>query len=354
MILNEAGKSYADQLFTEPVEVTAPGVRFLDCRFQGSDPNQVLLRPGPATTVDHCTLTGSPNGQRAGIRLDNAANVRVLNSTIRNIYHVSDAQAISGDNGVANLIVDGCYLEASGENVIFGGSDPQDEAHIPQDILIRRCTMTKPLGWRDQQHGTCKNLFELKNAKRVTLEDCDLSYSWVHGQIGFGVVLTVRNQDNTAPWSTLDDIIVRRNIIRAVAGGFQILGTDYTNPSATSKRMTIEDNRVEIDSAYGWNGRSFQIGGHPEDLTIRRNLVRGTGIQTMITFSEGAPLPRFTFTDNDLYEGEYGVFGDGVALGTVALETYAPNCVWSGNIVRRDPQVGRNIPYPAGTEVVML
>ncbi|HYP26977.1 MAG TPA: hypothetical protein VE262_09680, partial [Blastocatellia bacterium] len=46
-----------------------------------------------------------------------------------------------------------------------------------------------------------KNIFELKNARRVLVDGNVFENNWVDGQNGTAILFTVRNQEGTAPWS---------------------------------------------------------------------------------------------------------------------------------------------------------
>jgi hypothetical protein len=90
------------------------------------------------------------------------------------------------------------FLEASGENIIFGGGHATS---APADIEIRHNHMFKPLIWMRGQPGfvsgadgspfIVKNLFELKNAQRVLFEGNLLENTWGgFSQAGFGILIT--------------------------------------------------------------------------------------------------------------------------------------------------------------------
>lgn len=356
MVIAEPGKVYANQTLLSPVEVVVPGVRFYDCRFEGIHRDHMLLRTGPATLIDHCTFEGHPSGQRAGVAM-NSANVIMLNSQIRGIWHDVDAQAFGGIDGGANIVVDGCYLEGAGENVLFGGGDPLSESGIPRDIIIRRCVFTKPLYWRDKPGYNVKNLLELKNAKRVLIEDCDFSFSWVDDQDGWAVLFTVRNQNNKAPFSTIEDVTMRRNHFRHMAGGINILSKDNIHPSQMLKRLTIQDNVFEDINTLVWgktgrnNGRVVQIGAGGEDISIIGNSFSGTSTNSFLYLYGSPEIVKLTVKNNIADQGAYGIFGDGGLLGKAAIDKYAPGYVWENNTIRKGDSP-RTIKYPDGTTVI--
>ncbi len=88
-------------------------------------------------------------GQKRCIAL-NGASLDVLNSFVSACAAVEiDAQAIAGFNGPGPFTISNNYLEASTENILFGGADPLISNLIPSDIEITRNTFTKPVSWRN-------------------------------------------------------------------------------------------------------------------------------------------------------------------------------------------------------------
>jgi hypothetical protein len=88
-------------------------------------------------------------GQKRGISL-NGKRLSVLNSYISDIKAVNaDSQAINSYNGAGPFTIENNYLEAAGENVLFGGGDPAITNLVPSDIVLRRNHLFKPLAWRN-------------------------------------------------------------------------------------------------------------------------------------------------------------------------------------------------------------
>ena len=83
-----------------------------------------------------------------GISL-NSADTTISNSHISDIHAVGfDTQAICGWNGPGPFSIINNYLEASGENIMFGGSVPAIPNLVPANIEIRRNYFFKPLSWK--------------------------------------------------------------------------------------------------------------------------------------------------------------------------------------------------------------
>ncbi|MDZ7631439.1 MAG: hypothetical protein U5K74_08845 [Gemmatimonadaceae bacterium] len=50
-----------------------------------------------------------------------------------------------------------------------------------------------------------------------------LENNWIDGQVGFAILFQALSQDGDAPWSTIQDITVRNNIIKNSTSGINIL-----------------------------------------------------------------------------------------------------------------------------------
>jgi len=109
--------------------------------------------------LDRIYMYGDPlQGQKRGIGL-NAKDVAITNSTIRDIKTIGqDTQAIGGYNGPGPYVIENNYLEAAGENILFGGDDPYISGLIATGITVRGNYLTKPVSWRDPIVPTPVNL----------------------------------------------------------------------------------------------------------------------------------------------------------------------------------------------------
>jgi hypothetical protein len=252
----------------------------------------------------------------------------------------SDAQAIMGSNGPGPYLIANNYLEASGENIMFGGADPYIASLVPSDITIRQNYISKPLSWRGQA-WTVKNLIELKNAQRVTIDGNVIENCWAAEQEGFALVLTPRNQEGTAPWSVVQDVQVTNNVIRHVASAFDLLGTDNLNPSGATNGITIRNNLLlDVNSSWGGQGRAIvTLGG--SNVIFDHNTVFTDG--TSIVFADVAPVTGFTFTNNIVPDNAWAIIGTGTAPGLGTVNVYFP-----GGVFRRNVFVGGSASgYPA-------
>jgi cellulose synthase/poly-beta-1,6-N-acetylglucosamine synthase-like glycosyltransferase len=314
-----------------------PGTSLTTLVQLGADESRIADAPHHVI-IDRCYLHGDARaGGRRGVAL-NASHAAVVDSHLSDFKERTvDAQAIAGWNGPGPFLITGNYLEASGENVMFGGADPRIQDLVPADIEITRNHLAKPLRWKKDDpsfEGTewsVKNLFELKNARRVLVDGNLLEYNWPHAQNGFAILFTVRNQDGGAPWSVVEDVTFSNNLVRHVAAGINVLGRDDNHPSRQTRRLAIRNN-VFLDVGGRWgNGRLFQLLAGTADVTIDHNTALQTG--SILFGGDGAPHTGFVFQNNVVPHNEHGITGSGTGPGTASLERYFPEAVVRRNVL---------------------
>nr|MBA2301465.1 hypothetical protein [Acidobacteriota bacterium] len=402
---------------------------------------QTTLQSVPSDIVlDRVFVHGHPvKGQQRCVGL-NGRNVDVLNSYIVSCASFAvDAQAIGTFNGPGPMKIINNYLEASTENILFGGSDPRIDGLVPSDIEIRRNHFSKPLAYRSPilapptgapsasvqsggdlaggshyftvvavldsgsdlafsapspersvsvpggssvrltwsavdgadnyrvyagrsagvqdryiespagvtslvytgagesggnppTRGTLwnvKNLLELKNAQRVTIDGNVFEHIWPSAQTGYAILLTPRNEEGTAPWSVVQDVMISNNIIRHVSGVLNILGTDDIRPSQRTSRITIRNNLAyDISSTWGGHSHFAVITRSPSDVTFDHNSVFMEG---MLVLADDGASPGFRFTNNLSPHNDYGFYGSVAGVGSAALAAYFPDAVFRRN-----------------------
>jgi hypothetical protein len=324
----------------------------------GNDAQTTLSQVAHHIEIDRVLISGDPAiGQRRGISLQ-AMNVTIMNSDIRDIKAVgADAQAIAGWNTPGQIVIRNNLLEAAGENIMFGGANINIPNLVPSDIVIEDNLLTKDTAWRGRS-WTVKNLFELKNARRVRVSGNILEYSWQAAQTGFAVVLTPRNTSGRTPWVTVEDIEFSGNIIRHVGSAFNIAGHDDTGISRQTARILIKNNLIYDVHSGTWGGTGVfaQIGGQPRDITIDHNTIlhtdnivtfySGSYINSSGTRVTGGPIYGFSYKNNIAKHNAYGLFGSGKSIGLGSLNYYTPGHVVTRNVFASDRSYTAN--YPAG------
>jgi hypothetical protein len=280
--------------------------------------------------VDRVYIHGDVTvGQKRGIALNSAAT-SIVNSYISEIKAAGqDSQAIGGWNGPGPYLISNNYLEAAGENVMFGGADPAIVDLVPSDITFTRNHLFKPLSWRGTK-WTIKNLFELKNAQRVVIDGNVMENNWLAAQTGYAVLFKSENQDGGAPWSVVQDVRFTNNLVRHVSSAINILGK-ATYPAVELNRLVIRNNLFEDVSAarYGGSGRLLMINGG-SDITVDHNTAIIDGWSAV--YADGKPSVRFTFTNNIVQDHSWAIIGSGTGVGNSTIAVYFPYSQFLGGI----------------------
>jgi hypothetical protein len=299
--------------------------------------------------VDRSLIVADPaRGGKRGI-MANVAGFACYRSYFDHFWYNADAQGICAWAGCGPFVIENNFIAATGENVLFGGSDAPAAEVMPADAVIRGNTLTKRLEWREVAEPTVKNTLEFKAIRRALVEGNVIEYAWVDGQNGTIVLFTPRNQGGGAPWSEVADITFRWNVVRHAAGGLNILGQDYPNASGVTHNLTITDNLFDdISPTWGNNGRLIIMNAGAA-YTFARN-TGAVGLTNSFLSLDGQPVEGLTFTDNIVPEGAYGIIGTSQAPGTPSWDAFIHNGVFERNVIQRTSATG--ITYPGSTNVI--
>ncbi|HKG12854.1 MAG TPA: DUF4214 domain-containing protein, partial [Pyrinomonadaceae bacterium] len=236
------------------------------------------------------------------------------------------------------------YLEASGENLMFGGAQPSVAGLVPSDIEVRRNHFFKPLSWRQGEPSyagtrySVKNLFELKSARRVMVEGNVFENSWGDVNWGYGTInLTVRG--DSGPQATLEDVTITNNVIKHAPNGLNILGKDTIQPSQQGRGLRIVNNLfMDVDGRrWGGDGEWIKICDMP-DVVVDHNTVLHTGNDVTVY---GPASTGFVFTNNLMRHNSYGLIGQDQAPGKGTISTFFPD-----GVLRRNVIAGTSEGYP--------
>jgi hypothetical protein len=292
--------------------------------------DRVYVHSNPGQDVRRCILL-------------NGAHTAVVDSYLSGCNHTgAESQAIIAWNTPGPLKIVNNYLEASGENVMFGGADPKIPNVVPSDMEIRHNHFKKLVSWKGGPY-VIKNLIEFKLGRRVLVEGNVFENNWMAAQNGHAVVIKSANQSGSAPWSVTEHVTFRYNVIRNSSEGFNLFrGTPNSLPANTILIAHNVMDKLGPASAFGGTGMILQIVGGVDDLTVEHNTFIGNRL-TGFTGSKGQ-VDRFTFRNNVVSGGRYGLAGDGQREGISTLNAFATGG-WSmeGNVV-----IGRSPShYPA-------
>ncbi len=205
-------------------------------------------------SIERSYVHGWPDvNLKRGIEL-NSARTQIVDSTITEIHSdAQDSQAIGGWNGPGPYQIVNNWLEAAGENIMFGGATASIAGLVPSNIEIRGNVLYKPMSWRPGEPGHTgytpwvKNLFEIKNGQDIVLDGNHLQNTWgpQPDQHGVAIVLTPRTEGGTQPWAVCQRITFTNNRISNVGGGVAILGRDSPANDVASNTIRFSNNVFE-------------------------------------------------------------------------------------------------------------
>jgi hypothetical protein len=223
---------------------------------------------------DRLWLHGTAQDEtKGGVHLSGTTYVAVVDSYFSDFHCIAmrgsctDAQAVNGGGGDAPggpyKIVNN-FLEASGENIMFGGAPGST---TPADLEIRRNHLFKPISWKPGRPDfvgsagndpfIVKNHFELKNAQRVLFEGNVLENVWGgFTQTGFSILLTPVNQSNVCPLCRVTDVTIRYNKIIHCASVLQLANAlnKFGTSASAGERYSIHDLVVDDIDGEAYKG----------------------------------------------------------------------------------------------------
>ena len=298
------------------------------------------------------------NTQR-GIQMG-TQSIAIVDSYCDEIHHNgADSQCFASWNGAGPYLIQNNFIQAAGENIMFGGSDPAITNLVPADITIVGNLIQKNTAWRGgaaPYNWAVKNLFELKNAQRVLLDGNIIQYTWAAGQAE-AIIIRSADQNGACVWCVVQDITITHNLIRHAPMGIQISAPDSNfYPSLTTGRVLVQNNVLDDISSLNWGGHGwvFEINSNttfpsPHDITIDHNTSFADSTNgAVILFGDTGTVNNVQVTNLISDQGAYGIVGSGTGSGTPTLTTYTRNLVYGGNVLLNasGASVGT---YPAGT-----
>jgi hypothetical protein len=364
-------------------------VRFLGLEITRTSPGNViydlvsLQNSGPADHLifDRVWIHGTAQDETTrGLALGGSTYVGVVDSFFSDFHCVAisgacgDSQAIDGGLGDLPMgpykIVDN-YLEAAGENLMFGGGPA---TQTPQDIEIRLNYFFKPLMWMRGRPGfvggtsgnpfIVKNHLEFKNAVRVLFEGNVLQNAWGgFSQIGYSILLTPKNQNGHCAVCVVHDITIRYSTISHVGGGI-VMGNGRSDSGALpigAWNESIHDLVIDDVSATAYNGGGYffeEVNGNPlsalHDVAVNHVTAVGTDVSAMLVSGNdltNPPMSHFSWTNNILATG-IGVISTGGGSENCAYHAGGPGGIltscYSPYVFRQNALIAPTGKWPTG------
>ena len=222
------------------------------------DPTNTSINTFPHHIIfDRCYLHGN-NTQWRGITF-HCAYGWIINCWIDGVFQQGRQSMAIWYNGPGPYVTENNYLSGAAETIITGGSDPAIDGVIPSDMVFRHNYFTKDPSWRGLS-GSVANVFEFKSAQRALVEYNVMEHSWTDIQSGYVLMLTVRNQDGAAPWTTVKDIEIRYNVLRHGRGAVDILAKDNFAATRSSTVVSSTAANPTVITVSGGGGHSYLTG----------------------------------------------------------------------------------------------
>jgi hypothetical protein len=322
----------------------------------------VALGEGEATlaqlptdiVIDRCFIHGNTTGNyRRGVAM-NGIRQSVIDSYFTEFHDANtDAQGIAGWHGPGPFKIVNNHIEATDENIMFGGSGPSINGVVPSDIEIRRNVSTKPLAWNGVHR--VKNAFELKAGRRVLVEGNIFENVWVSGQDGTAILLKSTNPPNdSCTWCVTEHVTFRHNIVRNATHGFKVHSRERGSGSVVNPP---DANHIKVENVLFENitgGRLFIIMKNVAHFQVVHVTAQSPWWILMPETAATDSHPSTTFRDSIVERNSYGV-GTGADEGTVTLNRNFSPYYWNQNVFANNSGSSNTTianRYPTGTHVV--
>lgn len=320
----------------------------------GGDVQTSLAKVPNDLVLDRLYVHGQTTSNLIRCVVLNSGRSSLVNSYIDQCHARGfDSQAVEGWNGPGPFLIQNNFLAGAGENVMFGGADPGIYGLSPSDITIRGNHIAKDPAWKGV--WTVKNLFELKNARRVLVENNIFENNWADAQAGMAIVIK-SSQDacGTCTWEGTTDLTFRYNRVRNSPRGVALQGVDCSGQACVDvhvQRVRIENNLFENIGSFngtGQDGWLFIMSQDLKDISIAHNTflhnVSGFGLTMMGDVAYGAAR-NISFRDNVFTNPiGYGLMYSGTQVGVKSMEALASSS-WEFN---------RNVMIGVSPEFVSL
>lgn len=276
--------------------------------------------------VDRCYLYPNPaRGATRGVAA-NGAYLAIIDSYLSGFMRITgeDSQAFAAWNGTGPYKFVNNYLEGASETVMFGGAGSMSRMFIPADVEFRRNHLFKPLGWDDSGLGV-KNIFELKQVRRLLVENSRMEHTWSDGQVGYAWLLKATASHGTDRWERSEHITIRGTYTRGAANAVNLSGRYMDSLYPVSDLAMLHNVFDEVGSAWdpaGQPGYGVMI-NETYNFTFRHNTLFNAP-HSVLWPSTSRLMNGLDYSYNITPHNSYGVKGTGYASGTATLDHWWP------------------------------
>jgi hypothetical protein len=299
-----------------------------------NDETQTTVADVPTNILLRDVIIPKHRGKR-GLSL-HATQVLLDRCEIEDCYDPGgqDSQAIYILNTPGDIAIVDSRLSAGSEVVLVGGDLPRIKSIVPENLLVERTEMYRPLSWQsDGVARKVKNIFELKSGLNVVVRHCKVHGCWAQGQQGEAFTLTPAlggpKANPILPSGVVGNVTIEDCDIWDVGGGVALLGAaDKSWTAARTTGIIVRRNKFTISRAeFGGRGQLLTAGAGPGEVLFDSNLVTCDGTSSIYYYQGnvakadgstvlGGKMGSLTVTGNEIRGvGVYGFMMDGHANG---------------------------------------
>jgi hypothetical protein len=115
---------------------------------------------------------------------------------------------------------------------------------------VRDNHLNKPVHWREEGWDV-KNLFEIKDGRRIKVENNLMTNNWMRAQEGTAILFTTR--EDSGKDAIIEDIEFVNNIVRGSANAVNVYGGEGRG----GHRLTIRNNFFEDINGAKWGSVGY-------------------------------------------------------------------------------------------------
>ena len=317
----------------------------------GDGDNTLESQPSEIT-LDRVWVHGSPTTSTKNGAVFNGRSLAMIDSWIDQVrWKGIESHCVVAWTGAGPMKLVNNHFDCASIGVLLGGAARGIAGAAPSDVEVRGNHFVKDTAYKGY---VAKNLFEVKDARRVLLEGNVIEHSWFEAQSAMAINLqSLTDEKNGAVQAT--DITVRWNRISQAGQCITMSARGYNGVASPMAKVLVEQNlctEIGVDSM----NRVLLLTADLQGVMLRHNTFMRLatprkGSVTYVQKGSGPPASRVDFVDNLIGPGlDYGcIFGEGKS-GTDALAKYAQQWSFVGNGCW-DSHPGA-AAYPAGNSFV--
>lgn len=321
---------------------------------------------GQRMVMDRCLINESPAEHTKRLLRLNCKYGAVLDSYIVGAFHGTsnpDSQAIYNLYGMGPFKIINNSLSGASQSILSGGSAVPVAGMGLQNMEFRRNDCWKNTALKNTLQGgvtyNVKQIFEMKNSRKILVEGNVFRGCWTSGQQGYGIGFTNYDGGST---NILDDeynqdIVFAYNRLYDVGAGFQF--HMQNTQAGRQDRVVIDHLLVERFNNATTNGagRLFQVtiaGAAPYQrigTVTLQHVSADIPTASQFLYFGGTPsgdADHVTFRNNVNHHGSFGIHKSGGTVGILSYNsvtrTFTNNAILvGGNSTQYPGQLGTSV-----------